>query len=69
MADDVTPLDLIGRHVDRQTRRLRMAICHACPQYLVRSGRCSACGCFMVMKTRIPEASCPADKWGPVPSD
>ena len=39
----------------------RMKICNTCPHYA--APRCKLCGCFMIAKTKIPQASCPAGKW------
>lgn len=40
----------------------RMAICNACPE-LIALDRCRRCGCFMRIKTQIPGAQCPLQKW------
>jgi len=39
----------------------RMKICNTCPHY--NAPRCKLCGCFMIAKTKIPQAKCPAGKW------
>ena len=39
----------------------RMKICNTCPHYA--APRCKLCGCFMIAKTKIPQAKCPAGKW------
>mgnify|MGYP000082287036 CR=1 FL=1 len=39
----------------------RMKICNTCPNYA--APRCKLCGCFMIAKTKIPQAKCPAGKW------
>jgi hypothetical protein len=39
----------------------RMKICNTCPNY--EAPRCTLCGCFMIAKTKIPQARCPAGKW------
>tara|TARA_Y100001970_G_scaffold293338_1_gene439512 strand:- start:1557 stop:1886 length:330 start_codon:yes stop_codon:yes gene_type:complete len=41
----------------------RMSICKECPS-LMRFNRCSECGCFMNIKTKLPMVECPLDKWG-----
>jgi hypothetical protein len=45
----------------RQNADMRMKICNTCPDY--DAPRCKLCGCFMVAKTKIPQARCPAGKW------
>jgi len=41
----------------------RMEICKKCDK-LSKLKFCKACGCFMPLKTRLENASCPLDKWG-----
>lgn len=45
----------------KQNSDFRMKICNTCPHY--DAPRCKLCGCFMIAKTKIPQASCPAGKW------
>ena len=45
----------------KQDADYRMKICNTCPDYA--APRCKLCGCFMVAKTKIPQARCPAGKW------
>ena len=45
----------------KQNSDFRMKICNTCPHYA--APRCKLCGCFMIAKTKIPQASCPAGKW------
>lgn len=40
----------------------RMDICKTCPE-LGALNRCSQCGCFMNIKTRIYSSQCPLGKW------
>lgn len=40
----------------------RMKICYNCPK-LVGGLVCSVCGCSVDAKTRLPEESCPENKW------
>ncbi|EKR98081.1 DUF6171 family protein [Leptospira mayottensis] len=44
---------------------LRLEICFACP--LLLKGflleRCSVCGCFVRLKTKLKYESCPIKKW------
>lgn len=45
----------------KQNADFRMKICNTCPHY--KAPRCKLCGCFMIAKTKIPQARCPAGKW------
>ena len=45
----------------KQNADFRMKICNTCPHYA--APRCKLCGCFMIAKTKIPQARCPAGKW------
>lgn len=45
----------------KENADFRMKICNTCPDYA--APRCKLCGCFMVAKTKIPQARCPAGKW------
>jgi len=41
----------------------RLVICHACPEYIPLTSTCRDCGCFMVAKARLKNATCPLKKW------
>lgn len=43
----------------------RMAICHACDKFDAKQGRCTLCGCYANLKTRIASEHCPLEppKW------
>jgi uncharacterized iron-regulated protein len=41
----------------------RMKVCLECPQFQRLSRQCAACGCFLDLKTKLLEASCPLHKW------
>ena len=40
----------------------RLEICKKCDLFTERS-ICQACGCYMVGKVKVPQASCPIGKW------
>tara|TARA_R110000824_G_scaffold276538_2_gene465000 strand:- start:996 stop:1439 length:444 start_codon:yes stop_codon:yes gene_type:complete len=40
----------------------RLAICKTCDLF-INDTTCQACGCYMIAKTKIPQASCPVGKW------
>jgi hypothetical protein len=41
----------------------RMAICNKCEAYDSQLKLCTACGCFMTIKTKLEKAECPMEKW------
>lgn len=49
---------------DKQTAKMRMDICKACPNLALNL--CKECGCFMPAKTKLAWTECPIGKWGKV---
>ena len=41
----------------------RLDICKACPELIGPLNNCLQCGCFMNIKVRIYESTCPLGKW------
>jgi len=41
----------------------RMKVCEACPSFKKLARQCSLCGCFLDLKTKLIDASCPVEKW------
>ena len=41
----------------------RMKVCKGCVQFTKISHQCKLCGCFLDLKTKLLEASCPIDNW------
>lgn len=49
----------------------RMELCQVCPHFgrnkgntdRIGSEKCTLCGCYMPVKTKLVKASCPANKW------
>ena len=41
----------------------REAICSDCEHYLEVKDKCLECGCFMDLKRKIKNQSCPVGKW------
>lgn len=63
---DVKPWDLLNPHteyIDRETSESRYEICKSCPELFELTKQCKKCGCFMALKTKMKEASCPIGKW------
>lgn len=50
----------------------RISVCRSknagqpCESYRGADVRCTACNCFLVAKTRVPEESCPKGYWNAV---
>lgn len=42
----------------------RFKICKECEHYRKWLKQCKLCSCFMPLKTKLDNASCPAGKWG-----
>jgi hypothetical protein len=64
------PWDLINPnlpHVTKDMAKERMDICSSCEHFNSLIKVCTKCGCNMVLKTKLPNASCPVGKWGIVP--
>ena len=40
-----------------------LAICRGCEKFEPKQERCTLCGCFMQLKTRLRSQSCPIGKW------
>ena len=47
----------------KETQDSRMAICHACDQWIEKRKRCAKCGCFTDKKIKLATESCPLGKW------
>jgi hypothetical protein len=59
------PWDLFNKNLGRvevEIAQTRFAICQDCPK-LLSTGNCTECGCFMLAKVKLPNASCPLHKW------
>jgi Family of unknown function (DUF6171) len=43
--------------------RERLKMCEQCEEFAALSRQCRNCGCFLDLKTKLLEASCPLGKW------
>lgn len=41
----------------------RIEVCNGCPEFVKLTSQCKKCGCFMNVKTKLENASCPLSKW------
>jgi tRNA(Ile2) C34 agmatinyltransferase TiaS len=60
------PWDLLNKNIGRVEQDIaenRMDICRSCEHFLKVTGQCKKCGCIMAMKTKLPNATCPVEKW------
>lgn len=47
---------------DEESAR-RFATCLECPSLIQSTKQCKECGCFMAMKVKLKNATCPLGKW------
>ena len=63
------PWDLFNKNLGRVETVIaaeRMDICSGCEHFITATSQCKECGCFMNLKTKLPNASCPVGKWSQV---
>lgn len=57
-------LNLLDRiKVSPEIQKERYDICLGCDKLYKPTSSCRVCGCFMQLKTWMPEQRCPLDKW------
>ena len=52
-----------GNYTEEELADARMNICNDCDRLIQITKQCRECGCFMAMKTKLINASCPLGKW------
>lgn len=60
------PWDLFNKNIGRVETDVaaeRFDICLGCPELTKKTNQCKQCGCFMELKTKLPNAYCPLGKW------
>jgi hypothetical protein len=63
---EVRPWDFLNpktEYADEKLSKDRLSICYTCPQLIKTTKQCKKCGCFMHLKTKLAEATCPLGKW------
>jgi hypothetical protein len=63
---DTRPWDVINpatEWADEEISTKRYSICKACPELIKLTSQCKKCGCFMKMKAKLADATCPIGKW------
>jgi len=41
----------------------RLKTCYSCEFFSKETKTCDKCGCFMLLKVKVPSAECPVHKW------
>tara|TARA_R110000822_G_scaffold99416_5_gene224381 strand:+ start:177 stop:404 length:228 start_codon:yes stop_codon:yes gene_type:complete len=60
------PWDMLNPNVEKVSEEIeekRYSICGECPELIKATKQCKQCGCFMKMKVKLKEATCPLSKW------
>lgn len=62
---NVTPFDLLNKdnYIEVSESNKRMQICLGCEHLIKLTHQCKECGCFMNLKTKLKDATCPVSKW------
>lgn len=63
----VKPWDMINPNIEKlpeEVSNKRLNICLGCDRLIKLTNQCKECGCFMNLKTKLPNAVCPIGKWG-----
>lgn len=47
--------------INEELGKQRTKVCRNCVNY--DNGRCKECGCFIDLKTRVPQEECPIGRW------
>lgn len=66
MDNNVKPWDILNPNIPRSSddvQSKRMSICESCERFFKPTRQCKECGCFMDIKTKLEQASCPLEKW------
>lgn len=65
-ARSVKPWDFLNPNTNYASEELaesRYEICKGCPELIKLTKTCKQCGCFMALKTKLQNATCPLNKW------
>ena len=60
------PWDILVAKVGRVSQEVadqRYSVCKGCEYLVPKVSMCKKCGCLMKIKTTLPHASCPLNKW------
>lgn len=60
------PWDLLNPNMVKVSQDIvkeRLSICATCPEFFTPTKTCKKCGCIMILKAKLGNASCPIGKW------
>lgn len=60
------PWDFVNpntEYVSTEDADKRFVICQICPSLISPTKQCKECGCFMKLKVKLKQATCPLGKW------
>lgn len=60
------PWDILNPDIERasdEVESTRFSLCADCPELIKLTSQCKQCGCFMKVKVKIKNATCPLGKW------
>jgi hypothetical protein len=63
---EVKPWDFLNpntNYASKKEAKQRLDICKGCPFFIKATAQCTKCGCFMHLKTKLADASCPVGNW------
>ena len=63
---DSRPWDMLDPTVERASEEVaekRFSICKGCPELIKLTHQCKKCRCFMSVKSKLQNATCPIGKW------
>jgi len=57
--------DIIKKEINKKkyTAKERIKMCESCEYFKSGTRQCGICWCFMDIKTKMENKSCPKDKW------
>ena len=57
--------DIIKKEINKKkyTSEERIGMCESCEYFKSGTRQCGICWCFMDIKTKMKNKSCPKDKW------
>ena len=67
-AAQATAANMLASRVSPEVQEYRYSMCQACEKLYKPTDTCKACGCFMKVKTWIPQQTCPLKKWTIAPA-
>ena len=62
-AAELAAANMIPNKVSVEIQEYRYGICQGCEKLYSPTDTCKMCGCFMKVKTWIPNQECPLKKW------